>query len=324
MVSGEEIKVSIIIPIYNVEPYVEECLQSVAHQTYCGEIECILVDDCGADGSMNVAKRFISDYKGDIGFRIVHHKINRGLSAARNTGVEVSTGEYVYFLDSDDWIDKECIEQLTNKVKKYPHVDMVYAGAVSISQGYDILPVKLPEFISDRGYIMKTFLSGKIVLNAWNKFIRKSFLLENKISFVEGMLMEDTFYSFQLLQNLRTVAVCKMNLYHYTYPREGSIMNNTSFEDYTHSISPYISCFFEKLVNNEKHLQLRYIFELLQNTMAFPIYEEDSSLVYKNYRRLIEESKFEDKFYLFLYAIIPRRLRRIKLIYRYFRNRLYK
>ena len=77
-------KISIIIPIYNVEEYIEECLQSVMRQTYKGEIECILVDDCGKDNSIAIAEQLIADYTGSIAFRILHHEHNRGLSAARN------------------------------------------------------------------------------------------------------------------------------------------------------------------------------------------------------------------------------------------------
>ena len=94
-------KVSIIIPIYNVAPYIKRCLQSVADQTY-KDIECILIDDCGSDNSINLAKEFIYDYKGNILFTILHHEENKGLSAARNTGLRYAKGEYVYFLDSDD------------------------------------------------------------------------------------------------------------------------------------------------------------------------------------------------------------------------------
>ena len=79
-------KVSIVIPVYNVEAYIIECLESVARQTYRGEMECLIVDDCGADESIALAEDFIRSYQGDIHFQILHHDHNRGLAAARNTG----------------------------------------------------------------------------------------------------------------------------------------------------------------------------------------------------------------------------------------------
>ncbi len=90
-------KITIVIPIYNVAPYISDCLHSVMNQTYQGEIECLLIDDCGLDNSMEVAENVLSNYHGKIKFRIYHHEYNRGLSAARNTGIEHATGEYIYF-----------------------------------------------------------------------------------------------------------------------------------------------------------------------------------------------------------------------------------
>ena len=110
--------VSIIIPVYNVEPYVEDCIRSVIRQTYGGKMECIVVDDCGTDNSMDVVERVIGEYNGPIPFRILHHEHNRGLSAARNTGMDAATGDYLFFLDSDDELTDDCIEKLTEPLVK--------------------------------------------------------------------------------------------------------------------------------------------------------------------------------------------------------------
>ena len=102
-------KVTIIIPIYNVAPFVADCIHSVMCQTWQEPLECILVDDCGTDDSMAVVERTLQDYQGPVDFRIVRHEHNRGLSAARNTGLDNATGDYVYFLDSDDEVTPDCI-----------------------------------------------------------------------------------------------------------------------------------------------------------------------------------------------------------------------
>ena len=94
-------KVSIIIPIYNVESYIANCLHSVFNQTY-KDLEIILVDDCGTDKSMNIAMESINKYKSSFYIKVIHHKENKGLSAARNSGIKEATGDYIYFLDSDD------------------------------------------------------------------------------------------------------------------------------------------------------------------------------------------------------------------------------
>ena len=95
--------VSIIIPIYNVEKYVAECINSVISQTYDhSKIECIIVDDCTPDNSMVIVNEIIRKYNGEMTFVICRHEHNQGVSAVRNTGIEVATGEYIYFIDSDD------------------------------------------------------------------------------------------------------------------------------------------------------------------------------------------------------------------------------
>ena len=120
-------KVSIIIPVYNVEQYVEECLQSVANQTMTEGIECIIVDDCGPDNSAAIAKRFIDSYQGDIRFTFLQREKNGGLSAARNTGIRAATGEYVYFLDSDDYLVPSAIETLISIADRNGGVDLLPA-----------------------------------------------------------------------------------------------------------------------------------------------------------------------------------------------------
>ena len=102
-------KVSIIIPIYNVAKYVTACLNSVFNQTY-KDLEVILIDDCGQDNSMEIVHNFVESHPQPFPIRILYHKQNRGLSAARNTGISAAEGDFIYFLDSDDTIASNCIE----------------------------------------------------------------------------------------------------------------------------------------------------------------------------------------------------------------------
>lgn len=95
-----------------------DCLRSVMRQTYAGPMECIVVDDCDKDRSVEVAAQLIAEYKGPIVFRILRHEQNRGLSAARNTGMDAANGEYVFFIDSDDWISDDCIERLAKPLQE--------------------------------------------------------------------------------------------------------------------------------------------------------------------------------------------------------------
>ena len=108
---GKEVLISIVIPVWEVSAYIARCLRSVMGQTY-SRIECIIVDDASQDDSIAQCEQMIAKYRGPIRFSILHHSHNRGLSAARNTGTEAATGEYIYYLDSDDELPPDSIENL--------------------------------------------------------------------------------------------------------------------------------------------------------------------------------------------------------------------
>ena len=121
----ERMKITIIVPVYNVEQYIKECFDSIAAQTYKGDIECIFVDDCGQDKSVEILEKMIACYQGGISFSIIHHEHNKGLSGARNTGIRNASGDYLYFLDSDDCLLPKSIESLANILRQNPNVQVV-------------------------------------------------------------------------------------------------------------------------------------------------------------------------------------------------------
>ena len=175
-------KVSIIIPVYNVAPYIADCLRSVMRQTYTGTMECLIVDDCGTDDCIAIAERMIADYKGPIRFRILRHKQNRGMSAARNTGTEAAIGEYLYYLDSDDEITEDCIERLMGKVAEYPDVEMVQGNACRHLMGGGsvnlVKEVLVPSVESNEEARRCFYQFGQIYVNVWNKLLRRVLFAE--------------------------------------------------------------------------------------------------------------------------------------------------
>ena len=108
-------KVSIIIPVYNVEAYIEDCIASVMAQDY-EQLEVLIVDDCTPDQSISIVEKMISGYEGPHTYRIIRHAKNGGQSAARNSGISEAAGELIYFLDSDDYI---CEKAISNLVELY-------------------------------------------------------------------------------------------------------------------------------------------------------------------------------------------------------------
>lgn len=222
-------KISIIIPVYNVEAFITECLESVVRQTYRGEMECLIVDDCGTDGSIAVAERFILSYQGSIVFKIIHHDHNRGLSAARNTGVEAATGDCVFFLDSDDAILPETIELMMSVMCEHPQVEMVQGGIMSMKgePTDDFTKQRLPEYTDNVKWIMENMLS-KLPVSSWNRLLKRDFLIRECISFQEGIIHEDVPYNFLLALKCKYVGFVRQNTYLYRPQREGSILNSST------------------------------------------------------------------------------------------------
>ena len=216
-------KVSIIIPVYNVSKYLTRCLDSVKAQSF-QDIECILVDDCGNDNSAQIAERYIIDYQGPIAFKLLHHECNRGLSAARNTGIKEATGEYLYFLDSDDTIETDAIETLLKLFKKYP--DIVFAQGNILSENREIssygLKSHIPEYTNNHDDIYKIMLS-EITTVAWNRLIRRDFVLNHNLYFPEGYFTEDMYWGYFISKYANAIAFTHKGLYVY-YINEGSMM----------------------------------------------------------------------------------------------------
>lgn len=203
--------VSVIIPVYNVEDYVEKCLKSVLNQTY-NNIEIIVVDDCGTDGSMGIVERIVEEYQGNKSIKILHHKSNRGLSAARNTGLLESNGDYVFFLDSDDTISENALSVLTGYIIKDASVDMVIGNYRSNGQMFSLLNLSDGYY---QGDILRLYCEKKFYTMAWNKLVRRTLLLDHELFFEEGLIHEDNLWSFIVACHLNKIAICNISTYNY-------------------------------------------------------------------------------------------------------------
>ena len=215
--------------MYQVEQYLAICLKSITDQTMTDGVECILVDDCGSDRSLFIAKDFIEHYQGNVLFRIVEREKNGGLSAARNSGIDVASGEYVYFLDSDDEITPNCLEIMWSLVEKYGKVNLVQ-GAFFEDEKYanSISNIKFPEFCTCQAEI-KTFLLQYLgdIVGAQSRLINLSFLKEHHLYFEEGIIHEDNLWTFFLSKYVRTMAYCDICTYYHRY-NPNSITGNVN------------------------------------------------------------------------------------------------
>lgn len=223
-------KISIIVPVYNVEQYVNECFDSIAAQTYKGEIECIFVDDCGQDDSVAVLEKLITDYHGAIEFCIVHHEHNKGLSGARNTGIRHAQGDYLYFIDSDDSITPDCIEKLVALAEKYPGVEVVQGSTKSKLEWLQFANKHFPEYSDNFKWIRRTMLLRySIPMTAWNKLVRKDLVVKNGLYFEEGLIHEDEIWNFMLAKHVHSIAFCCDITYIYRENMDGIMGHSKEF-----------------------------------------------------------------------------------------------
>ncbi|SHF70985.1 Glycosyltransferase involved in cell wall bisynthesis [Bacteroides faecichinchillae] len=222
--------ISIIIPVYKVEDFIGSCLNSVCQQTY-SEIEVILVDDCSPDRSMAVAEPFICELKKKFPVKVIRHEKNKGLSAARNTGVMNSLGDYLFFLDSDDELPKNAMLSFVACLQKFGNVDFLIGNAEVIG---DFCCKRFTEemLLTTNEQIVDKYISEDLYVMAWGKLIKRSFFLEKDLWFIEGLLHEDEYFSFRLMIYSSTAVIVKDYVYKYVVRHSGSITATKGKKNY--------------------------------------------------------------------------------------------
>jgi len=257
-------KISVIIPIYNSEPYIERCLHSVLQQT-CDNLEILLVDDCGTDKSMQLVSALLQGAGPASAktVKIFSHSENRGLSAARNTGLRAATGQYVFFLDSDDELPPRALENLQKTAALYSHPHMV-CGAVDVvpaSPHAQHISEKTPAYVEGNKAVSRTILTRQIPIMACNKLVDREFLISNKLFFEEGLIHEDNLWSFMLAPHMHNLAITRQITYLYHLNKTGLTRQRVTPQQ-IESIQSIITRQIEQLSDNRvlRSLQQGYIY----------------------------------------------------------------
>lgn len=251
-------KISVIVPIYNVEEYVLGCLQSVAAQTF-GDFECICVDDGSTDNSGKIADKFaLSDKR----FSVIHQK-NGGLSDARNTGMKSATGDWIFFLDSDDYLHPQTLEIMLDVALKNG-VDVVNCSSKNTSDKYkeileqiDITNCK----ISIISKPLESFLTKRAIKTGACFRLYKKTLIQ-KIPFIKGIHFEDIPFTTQLMNEIDKMAFVDVPLYYY-YKNPNSIMRSNFSKEKIASydkIIRYLAEYFKRTAPNKFAFVQKYLF----------------------------------------------------------------
>ncbi len=287
--------VSIIIPVYNVEKYIQKCLESVVNQSY-SNIEIIIIDDGSLDKSNLIYTEFAL-----LDPRIqVHKKTNGGLSSARNLGIEKAVGKYIFFVDSDDYIDSLSVEKLVG-ISEENGLDMLRGRYTTC---YDQSPKIYEEqkFIETKVQLGINYLNLNLKKNsykpmAWLYFYKLEFLRNYKLKFKEGRLHEDEEFTLRALYYAKKVLDTNYNIYYYLI-REESITtkkdkrkNIESLIKTTHELYSFFRKTTPKINLNQIYdylarIQIRTVIMLRKSDFTWYRTQLDRRFILKNSRRL--------------------------------------
>ena len=221
------IKVSIILPVYNVGEYIDRCMKSIIQQDCCGaHVECIIINDCSTDNSMDIVFSIIGNYHGNIEFILIEHIKNRGLSEARNTGIERATGDYILFVDSDDWLPDDSISAFIKVLSNNPNIDMISGNSYRTREKRTLIQdMTSTEFVNNYQFRRLLFNYHDVTCSAWNKLIRKDIVVKHK--FHKGIIFEDALWLYFLLKDISDIIIIPNVTYVYENDRPSSIANTS-------------------------------------------------------------------------------------------------
>ena len=299
MSEKESYSLSIVLPVFNVEKYLERCIKSILEGTY-KDLELVIVNDGTKDNSENIIIRYLEKYN-NITYIV---KENGGLSHARNVGYTYAKGEYIAFFDSDDYIEKDMYEKLMAKVKDYNYDIVVcdlymeyeqtgkkiYVGSNVEKEYKDV-----EEY--NNGISIRKEIMEKIYIAVHNKIYKKKLIektFENGMPFVNGMYYEDIVYTYSILQNTRSISFVKEPLYYYVQ-RIGSISNN--YDKKLYDIITSVEMLIENAVENNRfedykeileYIGIRYMYGTFMKRIAKT---KNKKIYLEGYNRVIQEDK---------------------------------
>lgn len=216
------VKISVIVPVYNVEKYLEKCLKSLVNQTL-DDIEVLVINDGSPDNSQKIIDNFVKKYPNKVRSFITE---NGGQGSARNFGINKAKGEYIMYVDSDDYVEASMALTMYNKAKEEDS-DIVVCGNYVVDEDYKIIKTESCYAYSDKDNALLNILFGKMAV--WNKIYKKELILDKKIEFRSRVWYEDVDFTMKAFFNAKKISFVDEAFYDYLL-REGSTMNNNNLE----------------------------------------------------------------------------------------------
>ena len=287
---GEDMFLSVIIPVYKVENYLRNCIESVIEQEL-NNVEIILVDDGSPDSCPAICDRYSEKYP----FIKVIHKQNGGLSSARNAGIKIATGKYIMFLDSDDWWNSEVnMQSILKEVEKHSDIEMFLLTSVDYIEGDGYYKRKEHENLkkintnSIEAYYHDLLINGNLEVHAATKILKREFLCKNNLFFKDGIISEDNEWMIRLLRCLERVEIIDEPLYVYRAGRIGSITNTIKLKN--------VSDVLDIIMASFSYYCLHYEHPLKKYELCYCAYLWFSALGLSNQLSKQERKELKEKF----------------------------
>lgn len=293
--------ISVIVPVYNVQEYLVQCVESLVHQTY-NNIEILLVDDGSTDDSGLICDKYADEYENIY----VYHKTNGGLSSARNYGIDKANGEYLSFIDSDDFVDTDLYRILINAINDNS-ADVVIFGFCNYYSKEKIVKMNLKENSITTYYGLDANLRLYTDFSSCNKLYRKGVF--DNIRFPEGKLYEDARTTYRIAEIINSLIVIPEYIYYYRQ-RETGIMGTFSTDNYLDRVSVWSEIYeFEKNKFSDEELQYilqrknQLVLELIFTTFKNQFFSFDKKLMKELLDELHNPVKLNSKERIMMFLI---------------------
>lgn len=298
-------KFSIIVPVYNVEKYLDKCLKSILNQTY-DNYEVVIVNDGSPDGSQNIINKYVKKDKRFVGYK----KENGGLSSARNYGLEKITGDYILFVDSDDYLENELLEKLNLSLTKNK-VDLIRFECNVVDEKENILfkPSSSSYTNTDVEKVINELVAKEYFEPVWSYCYSSSFFKKNNFKFEIGRIHED--YGIMLLILYYANKITSLNYYGYNYvQRENSIMSEKNYDKTKKSVYDYLylylkdcEIFLNEKDNHKKDVLLSFGAESVIFASRLLNHKD-----FKEYVKCIKKEKVIDKIKVYNYKKVIKKI----------------
>ena len=277
--------VTISIPLFKCEEFLEKCLLSVLNQTY-KNLEVTLINDQTPDNSVEIAEKFITEHQLQ-NWKIYHLEENSGLSVVRNKGIDTAQGKYLFFLDSDDTITPDCIEIMVD-IAERTSVEMVISQLeceqLETGKKSICIPIRAKEkIIEGNDCLLKSFSDGDLVTYAVNKLFIVDYLRKNQLYFVRGLFAQDELWTFHLILKMNKIAIHRGITYTY-FLHSKSVIHNRNKRNFDNwfTIGQYIDkALHEEKEEERKKLILKYLISFKTLTLQMNWKAQKSEKLWK-------------------------------------------